>query len=288
MQIISLIDNIRSPEHPELAVEHGISIAILLDDGRSILFDSGQSDAFLRNARLLQVDIAHIDAAVFSHHHYDHCGGIPFFINQNPTAPLFLRPIPEGRCVSWTEGRPLKNAGIKSEIFTQHAERFNFVHQFSEILPSIYIITEISRHHPLPKGNNRLFLEKEGKRWLDPFEHELILVIKEHDTLVVFTGCSHRGILNMLDSVIQTFPGIPIELLFGGFHLIDSSASNNLAGSPQEIEDLGRALLTYPVRQYYTGHCTGKNAFDLLKGVMGERLEYFYTGNRIVYSPRRE
>jgi hypothetical protein len=50
MQIISLIDNICSPEHPEIAVEHGISIAILLDDGRSILFDSGQSDAFLRNA----------------------------------------------------------------------------------------------------------------------------------------------------------------------------------------------------------------------------------------------
>lgn len=281
MEIISLIDNIRSPEHPELAIEHGISIAILLDDGQSILFDSGQSEAFLHNARLLNVDIAHLDAAVFSHHHYDHCGGIPVFMRENATSPLYLRPIPDGRCVSWTEGRPLKNAGIKTEIFSQHPQRFNFVHHFTEILPSVFIITEISRQHPLPKGNDRLFLEKEGKRWPDPFEHELILVIKANEGLVVFSGCSHRGILNILDSVVQNFPGIPIELLVGGFHLIDSSANNTLAGSPDEIRNLGKALLDYPVKQYYTGHCTGQKAFRLLKPVMGERLKYFAAGCRI-------
>jgi 7,8-dihydropterin-6-yl-methyl-4-(beta-D-ribofuranosyl)aminobenzene 5'-phosphate synthase len=281
MQIISLIDNIRSPDHPNLAVEHGISIAIMLDDGRSILFDSGQSDAFLHNAHQLEVDISRVDAAVFSHHHYDHCGGIAALIKENPTAPLYLRPIPDGRCVSWTEGRPLKNVGIKRDIFHRYSGRFSYVNQFIEILPDVFIITEISRQHPLPKGNRHLFLEKEGNRWNDPFDHELILVIKASGRLMIFSGCSHRGILNILDSVRRTFPDMPIELLVGGFHLIDSSASNKLAGNPQEIENLGRTLLEYPVKQYYTGHCTGQKAFDLLHTVMGERLQYFATGCRI-------
>ncbi|MBN1537536.1 MAG: MBL fold metallo-hydrolase [Anaerolineales bacterium] len=281
MRIVSLIDNIRSPDHPELSVEHGISIAILMDDGHSILFDSGQSDAFLRNARLLGVDIAGIDAAVFSHHHYDHCGGIAAFIKENITAPLYLRPIPEGRCVSWTEGRPLKNAGIKKEIFTQHTERFVFVNQLSEILPGVFIITDISRGHPLPRGNRHLFLEKDGERWNDPFEHELFMVIKRDMKLIVFSGCSHRGIQNILDTTLQSFPDMPIECLVGGFHLIDSSAANKMGGSRQEIQNLGKALLEYPVKQYYTGHCTGIKAFDLLKAVMGDRLAYFATGDQI-------
>ncbi len=280
MQIISLIDNFRLKEHPTLAVEHGLSIAILLE-GQSILFDSGESDAFLRNAHSLDVAIASIDAAVFSHHHYDHCGGWAAFINENQSAPLYLRSAPDGNCTIRILGIIKRDVGGDTSLFQQHAERFHFIDQFTEVLPNVFIITEISRRHPLPKGNRYLLLEHNRKRQLDPFDHELILVIKENGRLVVFSGCSHRGILNMLDSVVECFPDIPIEAVFGGYHLIGMPLFNNLAGSPQDIADLGKALLQYPVNHYFTGHCTGQKAFRLLKPIMGDRLKYFATGCRI-------
>lgn len=284
MQIISLIDNLRSKDHPNLATEHGLSIAILRD-GQSILFDSGESDAFLRNARLLDVDISQIDAAVFSHHHFDHCGGMATFIKENQSASLFLRPMPEGKCMLNIWGIIKQDVGVECALLQQYPQRFHFVDQMTEILPGVFILTEISRQHPLPKGNRYLQLEHNRKRQLDPFDHELILVIKENGRLVVFTGCSHRGILNMLDTVVKCFPGTPIEAVFGGYHLIGMPLFNTMAGTPQEIEDLGKALLEYPVKQYYSGHCTGQKAFLLLKLVMDERLKYFAAGARIITEP---
>jgi 7,8-dihydropterin-6-yl-methyl-4-(beta-D-ribofuranosyl)aminobenzene 5'-phosphate synthase len=178
-----------------------------------------------------------------------------------------------------------RDVGVDAPLLQQYPQRFHFTNQMTEILPDVFILTEISQKHPLPKGNRYLYLEHNRKRWLDPFDHELILVIKENGRLVVFTGCSHRGILNMLDSVAQCFPDTPIEAVFGGYHLIGMPLLNNLAGTPQEIQDLGKVLLEYPVKQYYTGHCTGQKAFRLLKPVMGERLKYFPTGCRITTEP---
>ncbi len=280
MQIISLIDNFRSNECPNLKTEHGLSIAILREE-QTILFDSGESGAFLRNARLLDVDISHIDAAIFSHHHFDHCGGVAAFLSENPSAPLYLRPMPDGKCMLSIWGIIKREVGLDESLPEKHPERFLFINSMTEILPDLYILTDISRQRPLPKGNRYLYLEHNRKWTLDPFDHELVLVIKENGRLIVFTGCSHRGILNMLDSVVKHFPNTPIEAVFGGYHLIGNPLFNNLASSKQDVIALGEALLQYPVARYYTGHCTGQKAFRLLKPVMGERLKYFAAGCRI-------
>lgn len=280
MQIISLIDNLRSPEVPALTIEHGLSIAIIRGN-QSILFDSGESDAFLRNASILGVDISRVDAAVFSHHHNDHCGGWAAFIGNNHTAPLFLRSLPQGDCTVRILKIIRRDAGIDKSLLQQHPQRFHFIDQQTEILPGIFIITQISRQHPVPRGNRFLFLEDGSNRQIDPFEHELLLVIENNGRLVVFSGCSHRGILNVMDTVTACFPGTPIEAVFGGFHLIGMPILNTGGCTPQEITHLGKALLEYPVKQYFTGHCTSQKGFRLLKPVMGERLEYFAAGCRI-------
>ncbi len=72
-----------------LHAEHGLSL--YLETGESkMLFDMGQSDAFVANARSLNVNLAAIDFAVLSHGHYDHGGGLRAFFNTNDHAPVYI------------------------------------------------------------------------------------------------------------------------------------------------------------------------------------------------------
>ncbi|MDX9930050.1 MAG: MBL fold metallo-hydrolase, partial [Bacteroidales bacterium] len=57
------------------AEEHGLSY-LIESDGRRILFDTGQSDLFLKNAAVMGVSLEGIDMIVLSHGHYDHGNGL--------------------------------------------------------------------------------------------------------------------------------------------------------------------------------------------------------------------
>ena len=106
-------------------------------------------------------------------------------------------------------------------------------------------------------------------------------MLHEHDGLAVFTGCSHQGILNMVEAVMQAFPGSPIKAVFGGFHLVLLPTLNFMAGSRDEVRGIGRQMLEYPLQCVYTGHCTGSHAFRVLKDSMGSKLEYLATGRTV-------
>lgn len=105
------------------------------------------------------------------------------------------------------------------------------------------------------------------------------MVIVDQGELVIFTGCSHNGLLNMVDTVVSEFPGLPIKAVIGGFHLVSSPPFNFMAGNRHEIEALAESLLDYPVGRTFTGHCTGTRAFAILKSVMGDQLVDMRTGS---------
>ncbi len=108
------------------------------------------------------------------------------------------------------------------------------------------------------------------------------MVIKESDGLIVFTGCAHSGVLNMVETAVELFPNTRIKAVVGGFHLVGVPLFNSIGGTKEDIEAIGQALLSYPIDKLYTGHCTGMKAYGLLKGVLGDRLEYFPTGRSVV------
>jgi 7,8-dihydropterin-6-yl-methyl-4-(beta-D-ribofuranosyl)aminobenzene 5'-phosphate synthase len=66
--------------------------------------------------------------------------------------------------------------------------------------------------------------------------------------------------------------------VFGGFHLIGVPFFDSMAGSREEVEAMGRTILELTSGPVYTGHCTGRKAFGVLAGVMGESLRPFHTG----------
>lgn len=279
MEVISLIENTGLLNRKDLRTEHGLSLFIDSKD-KQILFDTGISGNFHLNARKLNVNIANVTLAVISHHHFDHSGGLSTFLEANHQAKVHLRNSSTEQFYLDIFGLLRRRIGLDETLFQLYPQRFVVVSQFSEIAPDVFILTKINKRHAIPKGNRHLYIGIGSSKRLDDFEHELILVIRQSTGLVVFTGCSHHGILNMLDAVLEHFPSQTIKAIFGGFHLIDLPLINSMAGSKGDIEELGKAILKYPIEKVYTGHCTGIKAHRILKDVMGAKLEYFATGSR--------
>ncbi len=280
MNVSVLIENRASASDAGLASEWGLSLHAALD-GRAILFDTGGSGRFADNAERMGVDVGAADAAVLSHHHNDHGGGLRRFLALNPRAKVYLGERPDGECWVKVYGVVKRYAGLDAALLADFPDRFETVERPVEILPDVFLIPHIAGAHPRPAGNKHLFVRRGGAFAPDPFAHELVMAVKENGRLVVFTGCSHSGVLNMVDAVVERFPGVPVEAVIGGFHLTGLPPLNGIAGSKDEVRAIAAALLAYPVETVYTGHCTGEAAFAVLRSVMGERIVDLRTGDRV-------
>lgn len=216
MKILTLIEN--RCERDDLIAEHGLSLYIEKDN-KKILLDTGESGKFIENAKTMGININDIDILVLSHGHYDHVGGVEKFLNENSKAKVYLKSAVKEECYAKRLGIS-KYIGIDKNILKEHFHRLVFVDKLSEIDKDIFIITDIVKEYSLPEGNKYLYIKENGELKKDDFKHELILVIKEKNGLVMFTGCAHSGILNMIKSVKNNFPKEHIKAVLGGFHLM--------------------------------------------------------------------
>jgi 7,8-dihydropterin-6-yl-methyl-4-(beta-D-ribofuranosyl)aminobenzene 5'-phosphate synthase len=262
----------------DVTPEFGLSLHF--DTGKQrILFDTGTSGVFVENAKAMGIDIGKVDIAILSHHHFDHGGGLARFLEVNDHAPIYLRACAD-------RGHTLKAfaiikrfIGIDTSLLESHGDRFRLIKDETEICSDFFLLTDLSGRHPLPKGNDRLWVRRDGRLIHDPFDHELEMVIRQEDGLVIVTGCSHSGILNMIDAAITRFPDLPIKAVIGGFHLIDNPLLKTMAGTRSDVEAIGREMLGRSIVTVFSGHCTGDKAFAILKEVMGETLQAFPTGS---------
>lgn len=279
MKVTTLIENTKVPSMGQLVSEHGLSMYVE-HGGKRILFDTGESGAFADNAEQLGIAIEQVDMAVISHHHYDHGGGLKRFLELNKTAKIYLLNHPNGEPYGkflWLK----KYIGLDLALIAENSGRFIFLGDDLEISPDVFILTHVGRDFRIPKGNRSIFIKSVDGLVLDNFTHELVMVLKENDGLVVFTGCGHQGILNMLTSVEKAFPNARIKAVFGGFHLMAMPPFNFMSGTKAEAKDLGRRILQHVSGLVFTGHCTGTHAFPVLKEVMGNSLQSISTGHSV-------
>ena len=79
MKLTVLSENIAGSK---FLAEHGLSYLIECN-GERIMFDTGSSDVFIKNAELLGIDIEKdIEKIVLSHGHWDHGDGLRFLANK--------------------------------------------------------------------------------------------------------------------------------------------------------------------------------------------------------------
>ena len=102
----------------------------------------------------------------------------------------------------------------------------------------------------------------------DAFPHEQYLIIEENGRRIVVSGCSHKGVLNIVS-------WLEPDVLIGGFHFMKLDPD---AGDAPFLASAADALLAHPCT-YYTGHCTGEAAYAFLKERMGERLQALSAGS---------
>ena len=88
----------------------------------------------------------------------------------------------------------------------------------------------------------------------------------------------------MVDTVKGKFPGETVVSVIGGFHLMGIPLlKNSMSVSPAEAEQIAKEILDYDIRKTYTMHCTGPKAYAIMKNVMGDRLDYLASGDRVSF-----
>ena len=277
MKVYVLMDNTKE-EGSCFEAEHGFSLWIDAD-GRGILYDTGVSEKTFENAARLGIDIASAECAVISHGHYDHAGGLRYFLEHNAAAGVCLHPLCWGKQLSNTTGT-LRYIGMETALAAEFAERFvTFDRSFSKDGLE-FIVPPRNKKYSCPAGNGALFSEIDGVTVPDQFRHETVFAVKDKGELVVFSGCSHQGIGNVMAAVAERFPGVPVKAAFGVFHM-SSPATGALTEKESAVADTAKLLLSFSGCVYYTGHCTGAGAYSLMRGIMGERIRLLRAGEAI-------
>lgn len=279
MQVTTLIEDTK-PDNADLYSEKGLSIHIKLDDD-NILFDTGITGNFVDNAHKLGIDLDAVDVTVISHGHFDHGGGLGRFMELNESSAVYIRPEADGNHY-FKAFIIKKDIGMDKQLFADYDERMHLIKEFTKITKNTYLLTDMPLKYPTPAGQKYLYVKKDNQLVHDDFRHEQMMVILEDDGMVIFSGCSHHGVLNMVEAAIDQFPDTPIKALFGGFHFIGLPFFNHMAESKENIKNIGKKLMDYQIEKVYTGHCTGRKAYPLLKSVMGGRVDYFATGDSVV------
>ena len=124
------------------------------------------------------------------------------------------------------------------------------------IHPGIWLVSGFERIHPIEQPNPRFVIEDEGEKKIDTFSDEIAMVIDSPRGLVLIVGCSHPGILNIVDSVRSRFSK-PLYALIGGIHLFDASSERRDA----VVKD----LIERSIPRLGASHCTGDEASHMLE-----------------------
>lgn len=270
MKLVVLSDNRQLQQ--TLGNEHGLCIYLETEKYKCLL-DTGASDMFIRNAEEMVIDLEAVDYVFISHGHSDHIGGLQAFLEMNHKAKIVLsKNALTQHFYSVRNG--LRNISSKIDI-SNYENRFVFIDSKTVFENEISVFPCQKVHFPLPKANSTLMVGNKNGLKTDDFNHEIIVCFGT-DELLVYTGCAHHGLLNILDSV-QNITEKRITTLIGGFHLLDGHPGQY--ESEEEINDIAENLAAnYPETMIYTGHCTGDRVYSLLKKKLLDNLKFFHTG----------
>lgn len=251
VRVTALMDN-QPSEHKALVNEHGLSYLI---EGRGVrlLFDCGSGPTPWANAHRLGRNLKDLDAVILSHSHYDHAAGYRDLLEQGCgsrvlyTGPHFFEPKYAFDGLKYTD----LSAGFDLDFIKAHCVEHRSVEDVREIASGMYLVSGFPRAHSFETIPTRFVRQTPSGFIPDDFSDEQCLVLETGGKLVILVGCSHPGILNMIDRVYDHFQK-PIYGVFGGTHLVEADAPR-IEATIDRLQSLGLEALGL-------SHCSGEAA----------------------------
>ncbi len=261
-------------DRPQLEQDWGYS-ALIEFEGKRILFDSGDNiEVFRKNVEALHVDLTHLDLVILTHAHGDHTSGLRYVLSKNPTVriyvpddPFFTGTVLPAAFLA-TDARPELPAKMRYFGGGARPEPKGWVAWTDTNMSAVSGPITIAPHIHLVA----LVSEKPAFKGL----REISLVLDTPAGPVVFVGCSHPGIEQILASATAADPDKPIAMLVGGLHLLQDS--------PEQVETTLDVLQNkYHVRTMAIGHCSGELAFLRVQQRWSARSLYAGLGETIPF-----
>ncbi len=272
---------------------HGLSCLIATRSGsvrRTLLFDTGPEDrVFEQNVSRLGADLAPVEAIVLSHGHWDHGGAmlraLQLILDRNGgrQLPYYAHPdMFRTRAAKLPDGSMRRMEDVPSiEALTSYgATVVNTTEPQLLLDGTAYVSGEIPRVTPFETGlpgQHRRTLD--GKAWeLDELimDERFVAVNVRGKGLIVFSACSHAGVVNVLTHARASFPDVPLFAVLGGLHL----SGTNERVIPQTVG----AMRQFDLSVIAAGHCTGWRAMSALASAFGDsKLAPLSVGKRYTF-----
>jgi len=267
--ITTLLDNTTSA--PELLAEHGLSFWIEYADKR-ILFDTGQSDILIQNAKVIGIDLADADAIIVSHGHYDHTGGLAAVLDIAAKAKVYLHPAA-------LEPKFSKKASLVNSIGMPDSVRKAIQNREviwtkmpTQIFPGATVTGQVPRINNFEDVGGAFFLDENCQK-PDELLDDQTLFIETAKGLVIVFGCGHAGVVNILNYISKLTGQRHIYAVLGGMHL--------LRASDERIERTITAFEGYDLQKIGPAHCTGSKPIEKIKAVFPEQYFVCSAGTQI-------
>ena len=232
--------------------EHGLSYLIEYNS-KKILFDTGQSELFLQNAQIMNIDLGDIDLIVLSHGHYDHGNGLRFLERGK----LLCHPD----CFVKRYGNKGEKYIGLGETKKELLDRFELIcsSEAYRISEKIYFLGGIPRNSEY-ESRTTGFTFEDGKPDFVADDSALALVMNEG--LFIVTGCGHSGVINTFERAKQASGVEKLYGIIGGFHLKENN---------RQAKETISYLKENKVQHVYPSHCTALPALCAFLGEFGTK-----------------
>ena len=251
MEITVLVDNNTLIDRYFFA-EPGLSL-LIQDDDITVLFDTGYSDIFLKNASKMGKDLTGLDYLVLSHSHLDHTWGIEPLIKYYTELEIEKRSFKRPALVAHPEVLVSATAdGIREFgcLLSEAKLAKHFSLQLNarpvSLSSGLMFLGEIPRKNDFE--GSLTFGRKEGADQDDHVIEDSALVYKSQEGLVIITGCSHAGICNIIEYAKEVCDDDRVVDIIGGFHLQNPPA--------KQLEGTITYMDTLKPKVVHACHCT--------------------------------
>ncbi len=216
------------------------------DNGVKILFDTGYSDLFLENARKMALNFQDLDYVVLSHGHNDHTNGLKYLLDLEFNKKVKIVAHPD----AFNHKIDIDGSEIGCPICVEDlCKKFEIIltKRPYNLTPAIKFLGEIPR--VLDKNISSVCnVLLDNELLPDMCLDDSALIFTQNEEFSIITGCSHSGLINIVDYSLKNTKARHLINIIGGFHLLDNTTT--------KAEEISQFLLSKNVKTITPCHCT--------------------------------